>query len=70
MPVDIYGKCGTKKCGDSLRMGSKGKKDDCTELMSKYMFYFSFENSICKSNAISLQLILYYIYIFLKSISL
>ena len=39
-PVDIYGKCGTKKCPPN---------GNCYEyLANNYMFYLSFENSICQ----------------------
>ena len=39
-PVDIYGYCGSHKCPDNKK---------CHEyLADNYMFYLSFENSICK----------------------
>jgi alpha-1,3-fucosyltransferase len=42
LDVDIYGNCGTKKC-------SRTKGNACYEMIEKrYMFYLSFENSICK----------------------
>ena len=38
--IDIYGGCGTKTCPEN---------EDCHNyLASKYLFYLSFENSICK----------------------
>ena len=38
-PVDVYGKCGLEKCPDN---------ENCYEYLAKnYMFYLSFENSIC-----------------------
>ncbi|XP_013415794.1 alpha-(1,3)-fucosyltransferase C [Lingula anatina] len=40
IPVDIYGSCGTLKCG-------KEKDSDCLKMISDtYKFYLSFENSI------------------------
>ncbi|XP_069171367.1 alpha-(1,3)-fucosyltransferase C isoform X2 [Procambarus clarkii] len=42
LPIDIYGKCGTKKCGTSRTW-------HCYEMLnSDYKFYLSFENSLCK----------------------
>ena len=42
IPVDVYGNCGTLKCGE--------RKDySCFEMLQReYKFYLSFENSICK----------------------
>ena len=38
--IDIYGQCGNHRCPDN---------DRCFEFLSKkYMFYLSFENSICQ----------------------
>lgn len=37
--IDIYGECGTLKCDKKSR--------DCTNLESKYRFYFAFENCLC-----------------------
>ena len=37
--VDVYGRCGSKKCGS---------KEDCYAAIRKYKFYLSFENSYCK----------------------
>ncbi|KAK4871924.1 hypothetical protein RN001_016048 [Aquatica leii] len=42
MPVDVFGRCGSKKCDESNR-------DKCYDMLQKeYKFYFSGENSICK----------------------
>jgi hypothetical protein len=42
IPVDIYGKCGTKKCPRST-------ETECFEMLNRdYKFYLAFENSICK----------------------
>ena len=36
--MDVFGRCGTMKC----------PKDKCDEYLSNnYMFYLSFENSLC-----------------------
>ncbi|ELU01348.1 hypothetical protein CAPTEDRAFT_139854 [Capitella teleta] len=42
IPVDIWGKCGNRSCGNT--------KDDCDKkiLNKDYKFYLSFENSICE----------------------
>ena len=37
--VDVYGQCGTLKCGS---------EEKCYEMLRKYRFYLSFENSLCK----------------------
>ena len=40
--VDIYGICGTMKCGQQMDC-------DCDKMLSKkYKFYLSFENSLCQ----------------------
>jgi glycoprotein 3-alpha-L-fucosyltransferase len=40
IPVDIYGKCGTKKCPRS---------DTCYDkVITDYKFYLAFENANCK----------------------
>lgn len=40
--VDIYGKCGTKTC-------MKDKHEECQQMLEQdYMFYLSFENSLCR----------------------
>lgn len=40
--VDVYGHCGQHKC-------PQDKSVDCREYVgSKYKFYFSFENCLCK----------------------
>lgn len=42
IPVDIYGSCGPLTCLPKM-------SDECfTKISSKYRFYLSFENSICK----------------------
>jgi len=42
IPVDIYGKCGTKKCPHST-------KTKCFEMLNRdYKFYLAFENANCK----------------------
>ena len=42
--VDVYGKCGTFKCGEPLVIDN----DEChTNLTKQYKFYLAFENSIC-----------------------
>ena len=39
--VDVFGKCGSKKCIETTHKG-------CKETISKeYKFYFAFENSLC-----------------------
>ena len=48
--VDIYGDCGTLKCGQTRSMGTKynADHDPCFSLVNrKYKFYLSFENAIC-----------------------
>jgi alpha-1,3-fucosyltransferase len=44
IPVDIYGNCGPFKC---RRDGSNGDEKCLHLLESQYLFYLSFENSIC-----------------------
>ena len=39
MDVDVYGGCGTLKCSS---------EEKCNEVLRKYRFYLSFENSYCK----------------------
>jgi hypothetical protein len=42
IPVDIYGKCGTKKCPRSTEA-------ECFEILNRdYKFYLAFENANCK----------------------
>jgi len=42
IPVDIYGKCGTKKCPRST-------ETECFEMLNQdYKFYLAFENANCK----------------------
>ena len=39
LPVDVYGRCSAKKC----------PKNDCYKFIGdNYMFFLSFENSLCK----------------------
>jgi alpha-1,3-fucosyltransferase len=45
IPVDIYGQCGPLKC----RRNEANGDEQCLNLLeSQYLFYLSFENSICK----------------------
>ncbi|ELU12010.1 hypothetical protein CAPTEDRAFT_35892, partial [Capitella teleta] len=48
--VDIYGRCGTRSCGD--RDAGTWEKDNCHEKLlhqdNSYKFYLSFENSFCR----------------------
>ncbi|XP_050730162.1 alpha-(1,3)-fucosyltransferase C-like isoform X2 [Eriocheir sinensis] len=47
--VDVYGKCGSKKCGHSLSFRSEGRlQTECNTLIEGYMFYLAFENAICQ----------------------
>ena len=42
--VDIYGKCGTLKCGSK-----RGREEKCYRMLQKkYHFYLSFENALCR----------------------
>ena len=42
IPVDIYGKCGTKTCPRST-------ETECFEMLNRdYKFYLAFENANCK----------------------
>ena len=42
--VDVYGKCGTFKCGDN-----RDRQSNCySQLQKNYKFYLSFENAECK----------------------
>ena len=48
--VDIYGDCGTLRCGQTRSMGTRysADQDHCFNLVNrKYKFYLSFENAIC-----------------------
>ncbi|XP_018017174.1 alpha-(1,3)-fucosyltransferase C [Hyalella azteca] len=49
MEVDIYGKCGNFTCGSSrfVRQPVEVQNDKCLKLAREYLFYLSFENSIC-----------------------
>ncbi|XP_047739154.1 alpha-(1,3)-fucosyltransferase 7-like [Hyalella azteca] len=48
--VDVFGKCGFKKCGKNISIKTIGSfdQDSCNDITSKYFFYLSFENSICE----------------------
>ena len=49
--MDIYDKCGRNKCGRVKNVAEKYSvdQDPCfTMVNSRYKFYISFENSICK----------------------
>ena len=51
IPVEIYGKCGTKKC-------PRSKKTECFEMLDRdYKFYLAFENSNCKDYIIEKLLV-------------
>lgn len=58
LPIDIYGDCGPLKC-------DKTREEGCYEkLGNEYMFYLSFENSVCRdyvtekfSNALKYNLV-------------
>ncbi|KAK8371724.1 hypothetical protein O3P69_018974 [Scylla paramamosain] len=49
MAVDVFGRCGTKKCGKSLFLMTIGtfNQTKCNNEIEKYMFYLAFENAIC-----------------------
>ena len=48
IPVDIYGKCGSLKCGKQFYYGYGQKQTVLLELLEKeYKFYLSIENSLC-----------------------
>jgi len=48
IPVDVFGKCGTKPC-DMSYATAQNKLDNCTLAVEKeYKFYLSFENTLCK----------------------
>ncbi|KAK7065536.1 hypothetical protein SK128_001018 [Halocaridina rubra] len=49
--IDIYGDCGTLKCGSRVilpKLAKNHSHEDCYELVNQYKFYFAFENSICE----------------------
>lgn len=51
MTVDVYGKCGHLKCGKSMYVEHRydPTKEKCLRMAGmNYLFYFSFENSLCK----------------------
>ena len=46
--VDIFGGCGKKKCDIGYQGGRSSRVDNCTATVEReYMFYLSFENSLC-----------------------
>lgn len=48
IPIDIYGRCGTKKCGWNELEGIS--RSECYDMLeNNYKFYLSFENSLCKN---------------------
>ncbi|KAK7067935.1 Fucosyltransferase, N-terminal, partial [Halocaridina rubra] len=48
MRVDVFGRCGHKRCGKNISFKTLGtfNQDVCNAEIEKYMFYFAFENSI------------------------
>ncbi|KAK7083835.1 hypothetical protein SK128_014577 [Halocaridina rubra] len=53
-PVDLFGKCGDKKCGHSMYVDHKYDpiKDPCLKMAGEsYLFYFAFENAFCNDYA-------------------
>lgn len=47
IPVDVFGKCGSKSCDVGYQAG-KNRLDNCTlAVEQEYKFYLSFENSLC-----------------------
>ncbi|XP_071517721.1 alpha-(1,3)-fucosyltransferase C-like [Panulirus ornatus] len=50
-PIDVYGKCGDKKCGHSLytHQGYRIDEEPCMRYAGQnYLFYLAFENALCK----------------------
>ncbi|KAK7073401.1 hypothetical protein SK128_018735 [Halocaridina rubra] len=50
-PVDIYGKCGTHKCGHSMYVDHNynATNNPCLKMAAeRYLFYFAFENAFCE----------------------
>ncbi|XP_066960414.1 alpha-(1,3)-fucosyltransferase C-like isoform X1 [Macrobrachium rosenbergii] len=47
--VDVFGRCGFKKCGKNISFKTLGTFDQykCNAEIETYMFYFAFENAIC-----------------------
>jgi hypothetical protein len=46
IPVTIFGKCGKSPCPTHFKNGTKA---ECKQIIGlEYLFYFAFENSICK----------------------
>lgn len=50
MKVDVFGRCGHKKCGKNISIKTLGSfdQDKCNAEIGQYMFYFALENAICK----------------------
>ena len=51
MPVDVYGKCGTLKCGTEWYNNDRDhvSDQDCMQMLNQtYKFYLALENSVCK----------------------
>ena len=50
--VDIYGSCGSRECGEARSMAGTRysvEEDPCFHMVNtKYSFYLSFENALCK----------------------
>ncbi|XP_071549696.1 alpha-(1,3)-fucosyltransferase C-like [Panulirus ornatus] len=49
--VDVYGRCGRRKCGKNLSIKTVGtfNQEACNTVINQYMFYLAFENAICES---------------------
>ncbi|XP_068223120.1 alpha-(1,3)-fucosyltransferase C-like isoform X1 [Palaemon carinicauda] len=49
MRIDVFGRCGHKKCGKNISFKTLGTfdQDVCNAEIETYMFYFAFENAIC-----------------------
>ncbi|XP_068217722.1 alpha-(1,3)-fucosyltransferase C-like [Palaemon carinicauda] len=50
-PLDVYGRCGTLKCGGSMYAVHRynSTEDQCLRIAGEgYLFYFAFENNFCK----------------------
>ncbi|XP_042878951.1 alpha-(1,3)-fucosyltransferase C-like [Penaeus japonicus] len=50
MKVDVFGRCGHKKCGKNISIKTLGSfdQDKCNAEIGQYMFYFALENAICQ----------------------
>ena len=46
--MDVYGKCGTLKCGKPTTGDTTGGKECFQPLENKYFFYLALENSLCR----------------------